>query len=114
MNTRILRNALPGLTVAAVALSATALAADPYNGWSNGYGNMMWGGGFGLIGGLMMLLFWGGIIALIYFVVRSFSDRPSGGGGRTSTDAMNILRDRFARGEIDAEEFETRKRALES
>lgn len=71
---------------------------------------MMWGGGYGMFGGLMMLVFWGVIIALIVLAVRWFSD----GGGRTGRrDAMDTLRERFAAGEIDEEEFNRRKRVLE-
>lgn len=73
---------------------------------------MMWGGGYGMIGGLiMMLLFWGIVIALIYVVVKWMSDRQGGGSRR---DAMDILRERYASGEIDEEEFERRRKVLEA
>ncbi|MSU91167.1 hypothetical protein GE300_16380 [Rhodobacteraceae bacterium 2CG4] len=69
----------------------------------------MWGGGFGMFGGLMMLLFWGAIIALIVFAVRGFS---SGSGPGSKSDAAEILRERYAKGEIDDEEYERRKAKL--
>ena len=73
---------------------------------------MMWGGGYGIFGGLlMMILFWGIVIALIVFAVRWFSDNR--GAGRTRRDAIDILRERFASGEIDEEEFDRRRKALE-
>lgn len=81
-------------------------------GWgSQGYG--MWGmGGFGSI---MMILFWGLIIVGIILLIRYFT---LGHGGSTSMmkerDPLEILRERYARGEIDTEEFEERKKALES
>ncbi|MBD3626423.1 MAG: SHOCT domain-containing protein [Rhodobacteraceae bacterium] len=71
---------------------------------------MMWGGGLGMAGGLMMLLFWGAIIALIVFAVRGFSTGP-GSGSRS--DAAEILRERYAKGEIDDDEYERRKAQLE-
>ncbi len=110
-----LRALVATATLGATTLGATALSADPYGNWAGGYGHGMWGGGLGMVGGaLMMLLFWGGIIALIFFAVRAFSGRAeSGGGDAGKTDALAILRDRFARGEIDVDEFEARKRALE-
>lgn len=62
-------------------------------------------------GALMMLLFWGGLAAVIVFAVRAF-----GGSSRRwsneKTDAVTILEARFARGEISREEFEERKSAL--
>ena len=53
---------------------------------------------------LVVLLFWGAIIALIIWVIRRFSST-----GGSSTNALNILKDRFARGEIDQQEYEQRK-----
>ena len=72
------------------------------------------GVGMMLFGGLMMIAFWGGIIVLIVFVVRGLS-----GGGSTRRDrqagsqaALDILQERYARGEIDHDEFERRKQLL--
>jgi putative membrane protein len=65
-------------------------------------------------GALMMLLFWGGLAAVIVLAVRAASARgPRPRSGET-TDARTILENRFARGEISAEEFEQRKGVLES
>lgn len=72
---------------------------------------MMWGGGYGMFGGLMMILFWGIVIALIVFAVKWFSDNRGSGSNRR--DALDILRERFASGEIDEEEFDRRRKALE-
>jgi putative membrane protein len=51
-------------------------------------------------------IFLGALIALGIWGVRRFSDR------RPSSDARRILEERFARGEIDAEEFRSRMVAL--
>lgn len=74
---------------------------------------MMWGYGWGgWIGGLLMMaLFWAGLVAAIYVVVRT------GGGSRTPprrSKALDILAERFARGEISAEEFEERRKVIET
>ncbi|MCZ7574361.1 MAG: SHOCT domain-containing protein [Ardenticatenaceae bacterium] len=83
---------------------------------------MWWGDGFGwgwmMFGGVMMLLFWGGVIALIVFAVRSFSSpRQSGGygesGGGSRRTALDILKERYARGEITKAEYEEMRRDLE-
>lgn len=73
---------------------------------------MMWGSGYGMVGGLMMLLFWGAVIVLIVLAVKWFTDNQAG-GTRGRRDAVDILRERFAAGEIEEEEFERRKKALE-
>lgn len=70
---------------------------------------MMWGGGAGWGWGLIMMLVWVGLIlAIVLLVVRSSSP----GGGRDRRDADDILAERFARGEIDAEEYERRRDVL--
>ena len=93
----------------ALVVSAGAAFADPADTWGEGFGHMMWGGGFGMAGGLMMLVFWGAIIALIVFAVRGFS---AGSGSADKSDAAEILRQRYAKGEIDDEEYERRKAKL--
>lgn len=88
-------------------LAATPGVADSYEG----FGHMMWGGGYGMWGGLMMVAFWALIVGLIVFAARGFSNQPGTGNGQTATD---VLRERYARGEIDEDEFERRLARLES
>lgn len=78
---------------------------------------MMWGyDGFGIGGvgmGIGMLLFWGLIIAAIVMLFRGFGTRPGGGEPRLSEKtALDILRERYARGEIDKSEFDEKRRDL--
>ena len=73
-----------------------------------GWGGMMFGGG------LLMLVFWGGIIVLIVMLARwaggfGPAEPPV---GRSHQSALEILDERFARGEIDKQEYEDRKRTL--
>lgn len=82
--------------------------------------DMMSGDGWGWMEGgvmmLMMLIFWGGLIAVVIFAVRGSlgSSRASPGAAtRTTPDANEILSQRFARGEISEEEFEQRRLVLE-
>jgi len=97
--------------ILAIALGAAApAAAQMYPGyWHEG-----WGWGHGIFGLLMMVVFWGGIILVIIFAVRWLGLGPHGRHlehpGRNN--ALEILKERFARGEIDKEEFEERKRLL--
>lgn len=83
-----------------------------------GSGMMGWGGlGFGLLGWVTMMFFWalviGGIALLVVWLVRqgqppSASDQ---GNGRT---ALDILRERYARGELTREEYEQVRRDLQA
>jgi putative membrane protein len=69
----------------------------------------MWGLGMGL-GGLMMIIFWGLVIAGIVLLVRQFSRGDSVSGGATPVD---VLKRRYAAGEITREQYEQMKRDLE-
>ena len=74
----------------------------------------MWDGtGMGTWGGMGvgMVLFWGLIIALIVFVVRSLGNDAARGGDKTP---IQMLKERYARGEIGKDEFEQKKRDLEA
>ncbi len=74
------------------------------------YMNGYWFG----FGGLLMLLFWIFVIAGIVWLVLALSRQQhvrGGGGGESS--ALRILEERLARGEIDTEEFRTRRAAIE-
>ncbi len=62
---------------------------------------------------VLWLLFLALLVVGVVFVVRSLSDRGAGHEGAGSS-ASQILEERFARGEIDRDEFEERRRALES
>ncbi|BBL80359.1 hypothetical protein RxyAA322_22130 [Rubrobacter xylanophilus] len=80
-------------------------------------GGMM--GGWGILGWLWMLIpliLWGGLLAFIaWAVVRALPGQRVGEGGSPGgglRPAEEILRERFARGEIDAREYEERLRVL--
>ena len=71
-----------------------------------------WGAGDWVAMSLMMVVFWGALVALIVWLVRSPHDRDNDRGTPPAKPhADELLAERFARGEIDAEEF-TRSREL--
>jgi putative membrane protein len=73
-----------------------------------GFGGWGWGGGMGL----GMVLFWGALIAVIVLVVRALgNDAATKGGDKTP---LQILKERYARGEIGKDEFEQKQRDLET
>ncbi len=82
-----------------------------YGGWNN-WGNMMGWGGFGF-GWIFMIIFWILIILGVVALVRYF-----GGTKQTSMDRaktpLDILKERYAKGEIDKKEFEDKKKDLSS
>ena len=81
------------------------------------YNDGVWGGSmmgwFG--GGVMMLVFWVAIIFFVVWLVREVSgsdnrrqNRPEHHG----KTALDILKERYAKAEIDTKEFEEKKREL--
>ena len=81
-----------------------------------GFGGHM-GMGYGWIGGLVWLVILGGLVWLVISAIQ----RNSGSSlslplttREKTPDAVEILKKRFARGEIDAEEYREKLRLLES
>jgi putative membrane protein len=73
-----------------------------------------YGWGYGLVSGLFSLLLIALIILAIVALVRYLGHQTEGfgKGGRRQTRAEEILAERFARGEIDEEEYRRRSSLL--
>ncbi|QEA37660.1 hypothetical protein FGL86_00290 [Pistricoccus aurantiacus] len=84
--------------------------AEPYG---DSFWHPAWGWGHMFFGGLMMIVFWGGLIALVVLLVRwlSRNDTSASDPSRRPTP-LEILQERYARGEIDKQEYEERKKDL--
>lgn len=67
-------------------------------------------GGWG--GGLMMILWLVLIAVIIYWIIRAANRNANQPPLQQSESAMDILKKRYARGEISKEEFNERKRDL--
>ena len=106
----LLRLPVAGAALGLFAESALSQGTDGHGWmWNSGWG---WGGMMG--GGLGMVLFWGLIILVIVFAVRGLG----GFGTRRDFSApsektpLQILQERFARGEIDKQEYDERRKML--
>jgi putative membrane protein len=109
------------MSAAAVAGLIPACAwAQP---WPDGYwrhAHMMsdgrwagWGGWFVMMfGSILMLVPLAVLIAAVIFAARWAGSRPQGADSRRDRAPLDILKERFARGEIDKAEFEDRRRVL--
>jgi putative membrane protein len=91
-------------------------AQQPTEPYRYGYGPHMmdWAGGwYGMIfGPLFMILVLVVVIALAVLVVRWIGGPWQGTHVQPGRTPLDILKERFARGEIDKEEFEDRRRVL--
>lgn len=78
-------------------------------GWHN-FGMGPWGWALMLAA---MTLFWGLVIfAVVMIFRRSGASRTEAGSWPPKPTALEILDQRFARGEVDREEYESRKAVL--
>jgi len=109
---RTLKSFIGRITVATVPLGFVndVLAQERYYEWRWQMHPMWWGvWGIGMM--LMMFLFWvlvvvGLIVAIRWLISKGKTPR--------SDSAFDILRERYARGEINKEEFEAKKKDLSS
>jgi len=84
-----------------------------YGGWQMGPG-MMGNWGMGWFGMIFMVIFWILIIVGLVFLIKWLIQTTSSGktGERIGSSAIEILKERYARGEIDKAEFEAKKKDL--
>lgn len=84
--------------------------------WGYGYGYPMMGyEGFGVIGAIFSV-FWLVVLAMVIVTaVRWLRGKPIGHGHHHGCggSALEILKERYAKGEIDRAEFEAKKKDLE-
>ncbi|MCF8031023.1 MAG: SHOCT domain-containing protein [Desulfohalobiaceae bacterium] len=80
-----------------------------------------WGmmGGMGWVGMIFQIIFWIVLLVVLGLLIKWLLQGPArdqgqGGapGGGSQGRALEILKERYARGEIDKEEFEQKKRDL--
>ena len=78
------------------------------------YWNDGWGWGAWIAMGFMMLLFWGVIAAVVFLLVRPPGRRvePPAPKPPSEDEATRILDQRFARGEIDEQEYRAKRDLL--
>ena len=76
------------------------------------YGHMM-GWGSGMLWGPLAWIFWIGIVIIVVLIgLRLVGGRDSRGGA-SEDESLRILKNRYARGEIDKEQYEQMRRDLE-
>lgn len=79
--------------------------------WFMPYGGMMTGGG-----GIVMIFFWIILLVALAYLISGLFGRRSDTPAKPASepDALEILKRRYARGEIDRAEFESKQRDLKS
>lgn len=87
-------------------LTFFACAQGPNNPMGN-WGHMM---GYGYGGGFMWVILVVLVSVVIYFLLQA--SKSKGSAGSTTETPLDILKKRYAKGEIDKEEFEQKKKDL--
>lgn len=106
-------NRLPGIKIPSIVAVAMAVVASyGASADQSGYDQHMMGWGGWLSASIMMLVGLAILVGFIAVIVRLAMGR--GSAARPQENAMEILRARFAKGEIGKEEFEQMKRNLEA
>ena len=78
--------------------------------WS--YGGGGWGWGAWLAMALMMIIFWGGLAWIVVTLIQHTGTRSTRDEPAPSADPLRILHERFARGEIDDDDYRRRRDVL--
>ncbi len=73
---------------------------------------MGFGFGMGLWGILVMVLFWGGLVMLAVWLVGLMFSSPKNKNPNATQSAEEILKIRYARGEINEAEYKQMKETL--
>ncbi len=99
-----------------IAVPATALMTVPAVAQTYGDHPPMgaWGWGGMIFGPIMMIVFIAVVVVVVVLLVRWLGGPGHGGAlhGPPGKTPLDILKERFAKGEIDKEEFEERRRVL--
>jgi putative membrane protein len=93
---------------AAPAAAHAALQGMWHGHGPGGYGMMGWGYGGWFLSWIILIIV---AAVVVYLVVRA--SKGPGSGPRAEADATEILRQRYARGEITKEQFDEMRKVLE-
>lgn len=87
--------------------------APYFNMMGYGYGPMMGYGYANPLGWVFMLLFWALVVIALVVLVRWLGGGRHHGWHERNRSALDILKERYAKGEVDKKEFEEKKKDLE-
>lgn len=90
-------------------LTFFACAQGPCGGQKGSWGHMM---GYGYGGGFMWIIVIVLVGVVIYFLLQA--SKSKGSDGSVMETPLDILKKRYAKGDIDKEEFDRKKEDLES
>ena len=69
-------------------------------------------GGIGLLSPLLMVLFWAAVIFLFLALIKGYHKSATGDSDEGLNKAFDILKERYARGEIDKKKFDEMRKDI--
>jgi putative membrane protein len=108
----IRRRILTWLAASGVGLGAASSAFSQMRGDHGGQGMMGWGYGWGWFGGVVMALLCLAVIIGLVALIRWLWKAGSRGTAGSDPSLLEILKRRYAQGEISRDEFEQKKKDL--
>jgi len=113
---RLLSFVFSVIIASVVLTSSRGIVFAQWGGYRDGHmgPGMMGGWGMGWFGMIFMLLFWVLVIIGLIFLIKWLIQNTRKGTGTSNggSRALEILKERYARGEINKQEFEEKKRDL--
>jgi len=105
------------LVVMGLLLAGPASVLAHSDDYGTGPGMMGWGWGHGMGWSwpmmIFMVFFWGLMIVGLIVLIRWLLFKDRAGTASPDESALDILKKRYARGEIDKAEYDEKKKALE-
>jgi putative membrane protein len=110
MGKMMLLSTIAATIITLIILTFFACAQGPYSSFGN-WDHMM---GYGYGGGIMWLFIVVLVGGAIYYLLQMSKSKSFDGSSSKVESPLDILKKRYAKGEINKEEFEHKKKDLES
>ena len=94
----------------ALVLASTPVMSQSHGGYGRGH---MWGGAGWMLGPIFMILILAAVAAVVFMIIKVMADRSNSQKSMANTEGpLDILKTRYAKGEIDHDEYELRIKTL--